>query len=184
MPISKRALLPTKNEQLLYVNPLGQLYLFTSGVFLGMAGDRLRGRKNNNCLLIFFSAFLLFMFVFFPVSGGQINLVVGNTRLVLSLICVLFVFVVFLMDLKVVGWIGKFLLFLGETCYSIYLIHPLVALPLAKIFKIFLLDEKYSYLFSIVIVFVLSSLSYKFIERPSIKKAKALSVNLVSDLKY
>jgi len=117
----------------IYSNPLNQVYLFVMGFFLRFV---FADQKVKNVWLITFVVVGLVVFVFFPVSGDQIRLVTGWNRVLFSLTCLLICWSFYKLDIKLPSLLHKPMLILGETSYSVYLLHPLVFITLNKQVKI------------------------------------------------
>lgn len=119
---------------------------------------------------------LLALFIFFPVGSKSIDLVTGFERVVLSLLSILIVLNIYIFQFSIKGFLGDVLLFFGRCCYSIYLIHPIVALPLS-----FVLHDKLgvnlvaTYVLSAVITLILSAIIYEKIEKPMMELGKKLA---------
>lgn len=169
----------------LYVNPLNQFFLFVSGICIAMF---FKPNKLNSLKLKWTYAFslvcLFFIFSYLPVGSQSIELVTGLGRFYFSLLSVLIVLNVYLFQFSIKGFMGNILMFFGRCCYSIYLIHPIVALPLS-----FLLHDKLglnliiTYLISSVITLAASALVYSKIEKPMMDIGKALSKKTFREVK-
>lgn len=106
-----------------YVNPLNQVFLFLSGFLIGLIFRELNIRRTLN-LAIFFTGLCLFLF--YPSAGDTIQLVTGINRLVFTLSCILICIAFYKLNARVPVIVHKPLILLGETSYSIYLLHPIV----------------------------------------------------------
>jgi len=119
---------PIEQQWAVYINPFNQLFLFLSGVVIGayFRPGQLAGRRIAPLLV---GLGCVALFCLWPGSGNQISIATGWSRVALSTACVLFVACMFTVDPRFGARAGRVLAFLGEGCYSIYLLHPLVAMP-------------------------------------------------------
>ncbi len=107
-----------------YVNPLGQIFYFISGITLGAVGGYI---AKNNKLTVLLLVVFLFLFYNYQVHGEPAHLVTGLARLTLSLYTIVICFLFYKTDFdKLNGNIKKALQFLGNISYSLYLLHPIV----------------------------------------------------------
>ncbi len=106
-----------------YINPLNQVFLFLGGFLIGLL---LKKTIINNATAIVLLIIGLGFFVFTPVSGNAINLVVGTNRLLFTFCSFLICFSVFKLSFKFPEFIHKPLALLGEASYSLYLLHPII----------------------------------------------------------
>ena len=113
-----------------YVNPLNQVFLFLGGFLIGYFFKFVL-IKNYQVILLLITA--LAVFVFFPVHGERVNLVVGIPRMVFTACCFAICLAFFKLRLKFPDFLHQPLTMLGEASYSVYLLHPLVW----KIFYLF-----------------------------------------------
>lgn len=169
-----------------YINPLNQMFLFVLGVVAGNAyarGFRI-GSKLAVYLLIFSSA----LFVFYPVSGGQINIVIGWNRLLFTFFIFLMCFSLIYIRFPVGGFIENAFRLMGEWSYSIYLLHGAVMFYLLKIFSPMMgVVEKFDKF--MVLVFIglpatafLSYVVYEFMEKPMISVGRNITVRRTSHM--
>lgn len=158
-----------------YVNPLNQLFLFAGGVLIGHAKTRVRALTNLNLsVLVVFGLALLFCF--FPSSGHPISIVTGWQRILYSSVCFLICHFVFTSQVVLNGRVHLFFAFLGETSYSIYLLHPIVYRVLKVGNQLTLgLHASWVFWFSITTTLVASLLSYRLIEKPIVQFGKRIS---------
>ena len=151
----------------IYINPLNLLYFFTGGVLIGLllkSGYTLN-KKLALPSLVVASGILIFM----PVSGhDQIVLVTGYSKLIFSLVIFLLAIVSALSAHTKENKITKVFKYLGETSYSLYLLHPVVFSICSIFFSIFPITDNQIVilLVSIVGTLIASYVSYKFIEKP------------------
>lgn len=104
----------------LYIHPLYQALFFMGGIVLSIV-------PRPSAQLQSASVFVgLVVFIFFPVWGGHIDLVVDTPKVILSSACLLVVFGATSLppvSWKLIHWVLKTL---GDWSYGIYLWHPLV----------------------------------------------------------
>jgi peptidoglycan/LPS O-acetylase OafA/YrhL len=154
-----------------YVNPLNQLFLFLGGFLIGYFFNVNGTNKNLNIFLLIFG---LFIFAFYPENGDKIFLVSGTSRIVFTFSSLLICFGFFKVNFNFTNFIHVPLVFLGEICYSLYLIHPLVFNRVrfvadylsAHYFKI---SSTFVLIISIFLTLILSSFIYKYFEKHFIK---------------
>lgn len=158
-----------------YVNPINNLFLFYSGVAVGFIFKDfyLPVKIVTFGMIVCFLSFLL-------VTGGtdQSYLVTNYSRMLFSFLVIFFVFFVFLSRLEFKGRVGDFIGFLGEACYSIYLLHPLISFPVIFVFSKLGLDLGFGYLCSFILTLILSYFSYRYIEKPGIALGKRVASGL------
>ena len=166
----------------LYVHPLNQLFLFVSGICISVFFRPCNASNLSLNFKYFISLLILFViFIYFPVGDRSIDLITGKERMILSLLSILIVLNVYILQVSITGLLATVLLFFGRCCYSIYLFHPIVALPLS-----FVLHEKLglhivlTYLLSACITLILSSFSYNKLEKPMMDIGKRLSKKVMT----
>jgi peptidoglycan/LPS O-acetylase OafA/YrhL len=169
-----------KDSWSLYVNPLNQIYFFVSGIFIAICFQpgKVDSRKTRliSCITL---ALLSIVFILVPVGTHSIDLVTGSGRLIMSILSILLVLNVYMHQLSIKGFLGEVLIFFGKCCYSIYLIHPIVALPLAYVLHDKLgFDLISTYILSSVITLVVSAFVYEKIEKPMMIKGSNLSKSI------
>jgi len=122
------------DQWITYINPLNQVFLFLGGFLIGILFKNMEISKTITLTILLFGVLL---FVFYPVSGDQINLVTGINRMVFTLSCFLITFSFYKINIKFPGIIDKPLSLLGEASYSIYLLHPIVYIIINGIYHHF-----------------------------------------------
>ncbi len=162
-----------------YINPFNQLFLFLSGVAIGLY---FRPSALQTKRILFATAGVVCAMVFglVPASGNEIEIATGTRRLLLSSAAVIFVACVFVSNFSVKGMAGRILGFLGEGCYSIYLLHPLVVVPFVFVFSKYHARTSYGYAFAFVTTLVLSRITYRYLEHPMIVIGGRISRNVRS----
>jgi peptidoglycan/LPS O-acetylase OafA/YrhL len=168
-----------------YINPFNQLFLFWSGVGIGafcrqMRDDARCARRVGQAL----SATLVVLvagFWVYPVDGDAIGLVTGPSRLLLSGMCIAIVLVCYihpansrLPDIRAFS-------FLGEGCYSIYLLHPIIggALELAMV-RVAGLPVWSAFAVSFVATLIASWWTFRFLEKPMMRRGSQLANRISS----
>ncbi len=155
-----------------YINPFNQLFLFYSGVMIALLFS---GIRVSRLIGSFFIVAIFSIFIFYPVGGEREDLTEGVARLLLTFLSISLVFLIYRTKLSIHKTLGNRLLFLGKVSYSVYLLHPLVGLPMAFVFEYFGLGVPFSYLISIMVTLYISHLSYKYVEMPMINKGKLVA---------
>lgn len=154
--------MPFSQEQNAYFNPLNNLFLFFGGFVIG----KFIGQINISfaiLLLIFLTGFGLF--IFYPAFGKRIDLIMGVNRLVFTfssfLICIAF----YKLSYKMPDFIHKPFTLLGESSYSIYLIHPLVMKINKMVLGVYSIPYFYILIISIILTLMLSYFTYNYFEK-------------------
>jgi len=168
---------PIEAQWALYVHPLNQVFLFLGGVCIG-AGMR-PGRAGRPALPLATAAACVAVFCLWPASGNQASLVAGSTRLVMSAACLGLVAAVCAWNpASDSPWVRP-LAFLGEGCYSIYLLHPIVAIPVVLAFERLRLGPVgAAYATAFALTLVLSGLSFRYLEQPMIRAGRRVGARL------
>lgn len=153
----------------LYIHPLNQIHLFLAGAVIGCSlkprVDDSRPTKSILCALGCVGVFCLL-----PASGNQITLVTGANRLVFSACCIGLVAAVYVWNPSSHSRLVRPLAFLGEGCYSIYLLHPIVAIPMVYAFERWHLGTPAaSYSAAFATTLLLSWMSFRIVEKPMIR---------------
>jgi exopolysaccharide production protein ExoZ len=168
--------LSLRDQWKLYVNPMNQISFFMAGVLIGVYGPLLKDKIPKPAgVFMLLSAVTLFWL--YPVSGNLVSVVTGTSRVILSACCMFCVLFVFVINPQFKPLLGKPLAFFGECCYSIYLLHPIVAAPVFVVFHRLNLDNyrlKAS-LVSVCLTLAASWVSFNFIEKPMMKVGKDIS---------
>jgi exopolysaccharide production protein ExoZ len=154
------------SQWLTYINPFNQLFLFMGGVCVGIYAHRAQALiiSNNYWFLLMIASFALFYFL--PAQGDKITIVAGSSRVLFSIACILFVSSVYLINPSFSAIPAKILGFLGEASYSIYLLHPLVAVPLVILFDHIGIEKWVALVSSFLLTLLVGGLSYKYLEKP------------------
>lgn len=150
----------------LYVMPANQAFLFFAGVMVAAAQPSGHRRWAGALVLA------LAVFYLWPASGDRVELVHGWTRVALSLACIACVAAVYHLRLEVAGRAAQVLAFFGRSCYSIYLLHPLVAKSIIP------WTGPEGYLVSVPATLVVSWASFRWIEAPCMALGSRISAIL------
>lgn len=147
-----------------YINPLNQIFLFLGGFLIGLLFKTINITIFFNLLILIFG---LGIFVFFPAEGDTIHLVIGNNRIIFTFSCFLICLSFYKLSFKLPLIIDKPLVLLGETSYSIYLIHPIFYRIFSSILDkyIFEFREYLKITLSIILTLIISYFVYKYFER-------------------
>lgn len=105
-----------------YVNPLNQIFFFVAGVFLTkfLFNSKIPDIVYYLCLI---SAAIIFIFW---KTSSKTSLIYGYDRIMFSFASILICFSILKLNISFSGITNKFLIYLGEVSYSIYLMHPIV----------------------------------------------------------
>lgn len=155
-----------------YVNPLNQVFLFAGGFTIGHLFKTVTINHRLN-LAILFTAVLAF--IFFPIDGDEINIASGWPRMAFTAICLAVCFSFYKLSVhfpKVIEWpLTK----LGEACYSVYLVHPLVY----NVMSIFIKNKVVVISISFPLTLVISYFVYQWFERYFIDMARTKQAKAV-----
>lgn len=161
---------PLEPQWKTYVNPFNQIHLFLGGYLIGVL---FKNSSINKWLCRLFLVIGLSLFYFYPVSGDQINIVSGYGRLAFSGICLLITISVYKDNYILSGVFKKFLLFLGEASYSIYLLHQIVySLVNGANIHYLHLNSVLNIIVSVMATFILGYFVYFYFEKPCMEKGR------------
>jgi exopolysaccharide production protein ExoZ len=167
---------PLEAQWATYIHPFNQLFLFISGMAIGYylrpapAGDR-RARGLSIAIALLGAV----AFAAFPAVGNQAHLVTGGARLFLSALCITFVAAIFVCNAAGHSTVARPLAFLGEGCYSIYLLHPIVAIVIVFGADRLQVPHAVAYPVAFVVTLALSAVTFRFVERPMIGMGREAS---------
>lgn len=159
-----------------YISPLNNIVFFILGVSIPFIMDRVKIVNENRyaLILLFISSAL---FVFYPATGDQLVIVTGVHKFMLTICCFLICASAYKIKGSNQGVVKRVLSYLGDISYSIYIMHGVVYVYLAKYiwpaFKVSSGMAFYTFLIMVMVpcVILISSLTYHFIETPFIKFA-------------
>ncbi len=164
--------LPLAEQWSAYINPFNQLFLFMGGVALGVYGGPLKDKRLVSIALL--SASLL-VFCLYPVAGDSIAIVTGAERFVLSFCCVAFVAGLYFLNPSFKAAPAKALGFFGSACYSIYLLHPLVAKVVVALSTKIGAGAVTGYTASVVVTLAVSWVVFNYLEKPMMNTGKKVA---------
>ncbi|ASM13316.1 TPA: acyltransferase [Serratia marcescens] len=168
--------LPLSDQWANYINPFNQLFLFMCGAAVGKYAPAI---KINKTLLIVTGLLSILAFIFYPVHGDKINLVSGYNRVLISSLCLVFVFTLYKLNPNYDNMLTNALGKLGEISYSIYLMHPIVAIPVTFIVKKVGMPIGLGYVASFFCVIIVGFITFYLVEKPMMR----LGANIASWLK-
>ncbi|WP_026903736.1 acyltransferase family protein [Pedobacter glucosidilyticus] len=152
-----------------YLNPLNQVFLFLGGFLIGFFFHQ---TKIKNTIIFALTILAFTAFTFYPASGNTINLVTGTNRLVFTFFCFLICFCFYKLTFKFPTFIHQPLTILGETSYSVYLLHPIVWILTGYANGVF---SKYNFhaparlMLSVFLTLIISYYVYQYFEKYFIK---------------
>lgn len=160
----------------IYISPLNNIVFFILGVSIPFIMDRVKIINKSRYALIMFLMFSA-LFVFYPATGDQLVIVTGVNKLMLTLCCFLICASAYKIRSNNQGVVKRVLSYFGDISYSIYIMHGVVYVYLAKYiwptFKASTGGGFFTFLIIVMVpcVILVSSLTYHFIEMPFIKFA-------------
>jgi len=159
-----------------YVNPLNQLFFFLGGFLIGYIFKNVV-IKNFLSIAIILIGFGLF--VLYPVTGNQVYLVTGFTRVTFTLSCLLICLGFYKLTIKLPDTLHKPLTLLGEASYSVYLLHPIVYFIISSKYMV-PLSGGVRFTLAVCCTLVLSYFVYEYFEKYFVnlgkKKPQRISV--------
>lgn len=161
-----------------YINPFNQFFLFWSGVVIGIFFRQMR-HGAATWISFAISATLIVLcaaFWIYPVQGDAINLVTGATRLALSGACVAIVLLCYIHPGNAELPAIRVFSFLGEGCYSIYLLHPIIggAFELAMV-RLAGMPAWSAFVVAFFVTLFVSWWTFKILEKPMMRRGAQLS---------
>jgi len=148
-----------------YINPLNQSFYFLCGIIIGRIFKHKELRSIYSVLLILIGTITILLL---PVKGDLIHLVTGTNRLVFTISSILLCVGFYKLKLKFPNLINKTLTLIGESSYSIYLLHPIIFDLIKQNFKLPLSIRLIS---TVLTTLILSVLIYQYFEKYLIKKS-------------
>lgn len=162
-----------------YVNPLNQMFLFFGGVLIGKYGGKIDQYISVTSIYWGVGAGSILIFSFYPAEGDSSAIVTGWTRLVLSMACLLFILSLYKLNPQFKSYPARVLGFFGRGCYSIYLLHPIVAFPLVYIGGSFNVPLFISYSIAFILTLIVSWVTFRYLEEPMMGYGKRVSHHLL-----
>lgn len=155
-----------------YINPFNQLFLFMAGVALGVYGKRV---KVNSVAAVALLVLSFLAFYFYPASGDTIGIVTGAGRFVLSFSCIVFVAGLYFWNPSFKAAPARVLGFFGSACYSIYLLHPLVAKVVVPLLAKLGVNTALGYTAAAVVTLAVSWVVFNWLEKPMMNAGKKVA---------
>ena len=169
---SLNAGVPLVEQWSTYINSFNQLFLFMGGVALGVYGHPLKGKRISSITML--SASFL-VFCFYPVVGDTIVIVTGAERVILSFSCMAFVAGLYFLNPTFSAAPAKVLGFFGSACYSIYLMHPVVAKVVVALSEKLGLGAVVGYTASVFVTLGVSWVVFNYLEKPMMNAGKKVA---------
>jgi len=145
-----------------YINPFNNLWLFDLGIAIFY---NFKDRKLNQILVRTMLICSSLLFIFYPVYGDLINMVTGINRLIFSLLSTIIVISTFKLEIDLPRLVEKFLNYIGEGCYGIYIIHPIVI----GVFNMINLNKYLEVVLIVILTIILSVISFRLFEKRLVK---------------
>lgn len=164
--------MPLAEQWSVYINPFNQLFLFMGGVALGVYGKLAKVKSIASIMLLSTS---LLVFCFYPVSGDSIAIVTGAERFVFSFSCMAFVAGLYFLNPSFKAAPAKVLGFFGSACYSIYLLHPVVAKVVVALSAKVGLGAAVGYTASAFVTLAVSWVVFNYLEKPMMNAGKKVA---------
>lgn len=157
-----------------YINPFNQFFLFMAGVVIGVYG-RPSTHNRQRALYLALALVCALLFAVFPAHGDKAEIASGLPRVVLSTLCILGVMFVYFANPAIKSFPARILAFFGEGCYSIYLLHPLVAAPFLFVsLRLGLGKPGWIFLIAAAATLTVSWLTFRFLEAPMMGVGKRI----------
>ena len=156
----------------LYVNPFNQLFLFVGGLILGVYGRKV---NINTAIAVILLAGSFFVFCMYPASGDSAAIVTGVERFIFSFACMAFVAGLYSLNPTINSAPAKVLGFFGTSCYSIYLLHPIVAKVVVPMSARFGLEQNFGYVLAAGLTLAASWAVFNYLESPMMKAGKKVA---------
>jgi len=171
--------IPLSEQWLNYINPLNQVFLFTTGIVIG------KHVKKEQFIHIHAALFFSIVGIglwFGLMNNTSIDMVTGFMRLILTIVSIIIVVYFYQLPTITNHYLHSFLKNTGEISYAIYLLHPLVYFCLSAIFKKAppILNHAWiHFILAITITYLTSYATFFTFEKFFIKKGNHLSNSLL-----
>jgi len=156
---------PLVDQWSVYINPLNQIFLFLGGVAIAAYAKPMARRSATGIVAI--TAFLIFLL--YPVVGDRVQLVTDFGRVIFSVASFAFVWATYASNAQFSGYIDRVMLFFGESCYSIYLMHPLVATVVVFVTSRMGISLPWSYTLAAIVTLGVSWMTFRYVEKPMMR---------------
>jgi len=155
-----------------YINPFNNLYFYIAGIAIYYNFRTLEMKKNINII-----GLIIAISLFIATSGN--SLITGIGRVVFSVLSIAIVFLFYKTTFKLPKIFDSSMNHLAVISYSVYLFHPIIYNYGHEFFNmIFGIENKvFFYFSSVVLTLLISSLSYKYFEKPLVVLGKNISKN-------
>ena len=165
----------------MYVNPLNQVFLFLAGFLIGYYNGVVKSKTVNIFVLII----SIGLFIVHPYNGDPVGIVSQWNRLFFTLYSIGICMSFYNLNFHFSGFIGRGLSFLGESTYSVYLLHPIVWTIIFSITKRISVYKpvpvSMQILLSVVATLIISGFIYNWFEKYFIRKGKVFSKKLIEE---
>lgn len=157
----------------IYINPLNQIFLFLGGVAIAAYAKPMAHRSVTGIIAI--TAF--FIFWLYPVSSDRVQLVTDFGRVIFSAACFALVWATYASNARFSGYIDRVMLFFGESCYSIYLMHPLVATVVVFVTSRMGISLPWGYTLAAIVTLGVSWVTFRYVEKPMMRIGASVARN-------
>lgn len=155
--------LPLGEQGYIYMNPMNQIFLFLSGFAIGLLFDKVRIHPAM-CITMLVAS--LIAFSIYPASGETSTLLYGIDRMIFTLLSIVICLSFFKLDKLPPTYLSMPLSKLGESTYSVYMLHPIVWTSVLLFSKyIFELSSIQKVIFAIPLTVIVSYLCYVVFEK-------------------
>ena len=164
-----------------YINPLNQVFLFLAGFLIGYFNGIVKGKAVNIFILII----SIGLFILHPYNGDHVGIVSQWNRIYFTLYSIGISMSFYNLNFHFSGFIGRGLSFLGESTYSVYLLHPIVwsiIFSITKRLSVYTTVPISMQIFlSGVATLIISGFIYNWFEKYFIRKGKVFSKRLIEE---
>lgn len=171
--------IPLVEQWSLFINPFNQLFLFMAGCAIGKWGKYFKNIPQITGLFLLIIVFILFWF--YPASGDKIQIVTGFERGFFSVLSIIFVMLIYVLNPQLKSLPSKVFCYLGQGCYSIYMLHMLILIPFEFACNRYGLNKPITFQLSFYTTLIISGLTFKYIEKPMMNIGKLISYKICSN---
>ena len=158
-----------------YINPINQVPFFIAGCLIGYFEYILK--RTPKLIWFAIGIFSFLMFLYYPIKGDKINLVAGINKYIFLALLSLITISIMLTVVKFKWGFHIVFKFLGDACYSIYLLHPIVSVILLFLFKE-MIGQALVYALSFFVTLIVSYITFNYIEKGGMELGKKISKRL------
>jgi len=167
----------TLEEQwIMYINPLNNLFFYIAGIAI-FYNLKNRNFPTDKFIYTALSIISILIFIFYPIYGDRVNLIVGVNRIALSLASIILVISFYKFPLTVPRICSYPLKHLGIATYGVYLFHPIVFQSIRFIIPQLKTAPVFIFIISTVLTISVALLSFNFFEKPIMKIGKKMTKN-------